>query len=218
MHFGASSSDAWVLRPACTAPGSHPVANEKLNVSANDPATALLLIDVQQGFTHPKWGQRNNPDAERKMAAILAAWRRAHRPRVHVKHDSTDLSSPLAPGQAGNEIMRIVCPEPGERVLHKSVNSAFIGTNLQDALSKTGITNLVIVGLTTPHCISTTARMAGNLGFKVRVVADATAAFELRGPDGRTVSPEDAHYHALTALSGEFAQIVSTDALLEPPP
>jgi nicotinamidase-related amidase len=181
---------------------------------ANDPLTALLLIDIQQGFTHPKWGQRNNPDAEQKMAAILAAWRQARRPLFHVKHDSTDLSSPLALGQAGNEIMKIVYPAPGEVVLRKSVNSAFIGTSLQDSLMKKGITGVVIVGLTTPHCVSTTARMAGNLGFKVRVVADATAAFELRGLDGQKVSPEEAHYHALTALSGEFAEIVSTDALL----
>jgi nicotinamidase-related amidase len=45
---------------------------------------ALLLIDVQQGFDEPRWGPRNNPDAERQIAALLAAWRQAKWPVLHV--------------------------------------------------------------------------------------------------------------------------------------
>jgi nicotinamidase-related amidase len=176
--------------------------------------TALLLVDVQKGFAAEKWGRRNNPGAELRMSEILLAWRRSKRPVIYVRHDSVNPESPLRPQQPGNEIMEIVVPLSGEPIFAKSVNSAFIGTKLEEHLRAEEVENLVIVGLTTPHCISTTARMAGNLGFGVRVVADATAAFELRAHDGTVIPAEEAHFHALAALSGEFAQIVTAQHLL----
>ena len=52
-------------------------------------AAALIMIDVQNAIDAPYWGRRNNPDAERNMAALLAAWRVERRPLYHVRHDST---------------------------------------------------------------------------------------------------------------------------------
>ncbi len=176
--------------------------------------TALLIIDVQQGFDDPFWGSRNNPQAEENIARLLSAWRRAGRPVFHVQHMSSEPNSPLRPGQPGNTIKNAVKPAPGEPLFQKQVNSAFIGTDLEDRLRAEGIHGLVIVGLTTNHCVSTTARMAGNLGFQTAVVADATAAFDRRGHDGVIYPAEEVHAVSLANLHEEFAAIVSTAELL----
>jgi nicotinamidase-related amidase len=183
-----------------------------IRIGAN---AALVIIDVQKGFDDPQWGRRNNADAEEKIAALLAEWRLRNRPVFHVKHNSKNAGSPLHPANAGNAIKDAVAPLAGEPLIEKDVNSAFIGTNLEARLQDAGVRELVVVGLTTSHCVSTTARMAGNLGFTTYVVSDAVAAFEWQAHDGRTISPEDMHYHALAALHREFAHVVSCAAVFD---
>ncbi|KND04724.1 uncharacterized protein SPPG_00430 [Spizellomyces punctatus DAOM BR117] len=181
------------------------------------PNSALLLIDVQQGFDQiSHWGiQRNNPHAEENMSRLLSAWRATSRPVLHVQHTSTSPTSPLRPFQSGCAIKPVVAPLPGELLLTKTVNSAFIGTDLEKKLREDLRTNhVVIVGLTTDHCVSTTTRMAGNLGFEVLLVEDATATFDRVGPSGKRHDAELVHELALASLIGEFASIVSTDAVL----
>lgn len=175
---------------------------------------ALILIDVQEGMHDPRRPPRNNPAAEGNMARLLAAWRAAGRPRFHVRHDSTNPDSEFAPGTPGNAIQAIVRPLPGEPLLVKHVNSAFIGTDLEARLRDAGISALVIVGLVANYCVETTARMAGNLGFDTYVVGDATAAYDAWGPDGRHFAAADIHAMTLMNLHQEFATIVTTDAVL----
>lgn len=182
---------------------------------ALSPTTVLLLIDVQQGFDDAVWGKRNNPDAERQMARLLQQWRTTQRPVIHVQHDSIRSTSPLHPDQSGNTIKSLVQPRAGELHLHKSVNSCFIGTDLEQQLRQRDWTDIVLVGLTTPHCVSTTARMAGNLGFRTYVVADATAAFDLLSPDGIIIPAQTIHDVSLTTLHKEFATIIETEQLLD---
>ncbi len=178
------------------------------------PGPARLLIAVQQGFDEPGWGKRNNPEAERRIAALLAAWRQAGRSVIHVQHMSGEPRSPLRPGQPGNAFKPEAAPREGEPVFRKTVNSAFIGTELEAHLKREGIRALVIAGLTTDHCVSTTVRMAGNLGFDVVVVEDATATFDRTGPDGARYSADELHRVALASLHGEFAQVRSSDDVL----
>lgn len=177
-------------------------------------ATALILVDVQQGFDDPRWGQRNNPAAEQNIAVLLAAWRRLNRPVIHVQHMSTEPDSPLRPDRPGNALRPEVRPQPDEPVFQKSVNSAFIGTSLEAHLRARQIDTVVLVGLTTDHCVSTTARMAANLGFRVVVVSDATATFERTGPDGEVYTAEQMHRIALASLHREFATVRRTDEVL----
>jgi nicotinamidase-related amidase len=176
---------------------------------------ALLLIDVQQGMDHPRWGARNNPDAERQIGALLAAWRQAKWPVIHVQHMSQEPDSPLRADAPGNAFKAEAMPHDGEPVFQKTVNSAFIGTSLEAHLHREGIHALVMVGLTTDHCVSTTVRMAGNLGFDVVVVEDATATFERTGPGGVRYSAEQMHRLSLASLHGEFAQVQSAHDVLE---
>lgn len=176
--------------------------------------TALIIIDVQEGLDDPVWGRRNNPDAERNMARLLADWRAKRRPVFHVQHMSTNPHSPLRPHQPGNAIKRIVRPEGDEPIIQKTVNSAFIGTDLERRLREAEIQSVVIVGLTTNHCVETSARMAGNLGFTTYVVADATATFDRTGHDGAHYPAETIHAVSLASLHDEFATVVETEQLL----
>ncbi len=175
---------------------------------------ALLVIDVQKGFDDPVWGRRNNPELEEHVAALLTVWRARRLPVLHARHMSTLPTSPLRPGQPGNEFKTATAPRSTEPVIEKSVNSCFIGTTLDADLRRSGITSLVLAGLTTNHCVSTTARMAGNLGYDAWVVSDATAAFDRTGPDEVLYPAELVHAVALSDLHGEFASVVDTRTLL----
>ncbi|MDQ0462891.1 nicotinamidase-related amidase [Caulobacter ginsengisoli] len=174
----------------------------------------LLVVDMQMGFDDPAWGVRNNPAAEARVAALLAAWRAAGAPVIHVHHDSPSPAGRLRPGTPGNAPKPQARPLAGERLYRKRVNSAFIGTTLEADLRAAGAPALVIVGLTTNHCISTTARMAANLGFETIVVADATATFARANLDGRIRPADEVHNAALSDLKDEFAQVVDTRAVL----
>ena len=176
---------------------------------------ALLLIDIQQGLDEPRWGARNNPEFERKLTTLLEAWRKAGWPVIHVQHMSQVPGSPLRPELPGNAFKPEAVPRQHEPVFQKTVNSAFIGTELEAHLRREGIQELVMVGLTTDHCVSSSARMAANLGFQVVIVEDATATHERTGPDGVHYSADQIHRLALASLHGEFARVLSAQQVLE---
>ena len=174
---------------------------------------ALILIDIQQAFGDIEYwgGQRNNPDAELRASELLQLWREHGLPLFHIQHCSSILTSPLHETHPGNRFNEMVTPAEREPVIQKNVNSAFIGTDLQARLDDAKITTLVIVGLTTDHCVSTTTRMAGNLGYETFLVADATATFNKKGTNGQNYSAELIHETALASLNDEFATVVSSD-------
>ncbi|MEO9512364.1 MAG: cysteine hydrolase family protein [Flavobacteriaceae bacterium] len=178
--------------------------------------TALLLIDIQLGLQELDYygGERNNPQTEGNCQQILTAFRNKNLPRFHIQHCSTNLESPLHPSKKGNAFHPLVQPKEGEPVIRKNVNSAFIGTDLESRLKEQGITDVVIVGLTTEHCVSTTTRMASNLGFSTTLIADATAAFNKKGILGETLRAEVVHQVALANLKDEFARVMDTSTFL----
>jgi nicotinamidase-related amidase len=178
------------------------------------PDTVLLVIDVQQAFNDPRWGTRNNPGAEASIASLLERWRHDGRPVIHIQHRNPAAGSLFNPDGPGVRVKDEAAPLVGEPVLYKRVNSSFIGTDLEARLRAMGATTLVITGMTTDHCVSTTTRMAGNLDFTAIIVSDATATFDRRGPDGRYYSAEMMHDTALVSLSGEFATVATTAEVL----
>jgi nicotinamidase-related amidase len=176
--------------------------------------TTLLLIDVQQGMHDPSKGVRNNPDAERNIARLLSSWREQHRPIIHVKHNSIHADSVFHVSHPGNEIQEFARPQGGEPLIEKRANCAFVGTDLEQRLRDAGVTTVVITGFVTNHCVETTARIAGDLGFDTYVVSDATGAFDRTGPDGNRYDGELIHQIALTSINGEFATVVETATVL----
>lgn len=182
-----------------------------------DQNTALIIIDVQKGFNDEEYwgGNRNNKDAETKIAQILKQWRALQLPVFHIVHGSSEPQSKLHPSHPGFEIKDEAKPIDGEPVIVKNVNSAFIGTDLKERLDDLKINTLVIVGLTTNHCVSTTTRMAGNFGFDVYLISDATATFDRIGINGEKYDSELVHQISLASLHNEFAHVIDTKTLLE---
>ena len=164
---------------------------------------------------------RSNPRFEDNVTKILTTFREAKdksgkRPLIiHVYHESQMPDSPLHKSSPGIAFQEYTLPnEPSELVIRKTVNSSFIGTPLESILRQHGICQLFIAGLTTDHCVSTTVRMAGNLGVTksddpepddgVYLVQDATAAHAKGGFDAELV-------HAVHVESlKEFANVVTT--------
>jgi nicotinamidase-related amidase len=173
--------------------------------------TGLIVVDVQRAFD--QWEaarkRRNNPQAVDRIAELLAAFRHSSAPIFHIRHEGTRPNSSFLPGGGGYPVKDEAREIAGEPVIVKRVNSAFIGTDLESRLRAAGIKTLVICGATTNHCVETTTRMAGNLGFDARLVRDATWTFDRTGPDGDQHSAEDIHAMTLANLNGEFARIVS---------
>ena len=177
-------------------------------------SAALIVIDVQNAIGHPSWGRRNNPHAEENIARLIGAWRRTNRRLIHVQHHSRERMSTYRPGQPGCEFKDCARPAVGETVVTKHVTTAFIGTDLEKILREGGHQVLVIAGVITNNSVEATARVAGNLGFDVFVVSDATFTFDRIALDGSLHTAEDVHAHSLANLNGEYARIVDTAEVL----
>jgi nicotinamidase-related amidase len=183
-----------------------------------DPSTALLVVDFQQAFDdHGYWsptGRRNNPDCEANVVALVGAWREHGRPLVFVRHDSDEPASPLRPGEPGNALRPELGGEP-DLLVSKRVNSAFYGEPDLDAwLRDRGVGAFAVCGVQTNHCVETTARMGGNLGYDVLFVLDACHTFDREGPDGTLMTADELSRATATSLHGEFATVVSTRDVL----
>lgn len=174
--------------------------------------SALIVIDVQRAFD--EWEaagrRRNNPEAVTRIADLLAAFRTNGAPIFHIRHQSSQPGSSFAPDRTGYVVKDEAREREGEPVIVKRVNSAFIGTDLESRLRAADVRTVVICGATTNHCVETTTRMAGNLGFDAWLVRDATWTFDRTGPDGDQHSAEDIHAITLANLNEEFARIVWT--------
>lgn len=179
-----------------------------------DTHSVLIPIDVQHGFDLPPWPPRNNPAMEANGLRLLEAWRRAGLPLIHVRHDSVMPGSVFEPTHPGNALRPGFEPRDGEALVTKSVNAAFIGTDLDLRLRRLGVDTVVLFGISTDMCVSTTARVAANLGYRTIVVGDACTCFDQKDADG-TVIPADAIHRAhLATLRAEFAQVVTTDEVV----
>ncbi len=117
-------------------------------------------------------------------------------------------------------------PADGEPIMVKTSRNCFTTTNLQQWLTERGIRELVICGIQTEQCCETTARVAGDLGYDVTFVTDATATFPIPHwdtPEDRpieeivadpaTLSTDEILRRTEYALAGRFATIKTVDEL-----
>ncbi len=170
----------------------------------------LLLIDLQKGFDEIAARiRRNNLEAETRVLSLITLWREKHWPIIHVRHDSVHATSPFRPNHIGNEPMNIALEEPGEPVLRKTVNCAFIGTDLAQRLEEMGRPDVIVAGASTDHCVSTTVRSGNNRGFSMTLVEDACFTFDRQTPNGAVVPADTVHAAHIASLSGEFARIAT---------
>ena len=178
---------------------------------------ALLLVDIQKAFLEKDYPGliRNNENAEFICGKILKKWRTLDLHIIHVRHSSTNPKSKLHKSRPGFEFNDYVTPLENEMVLTKEVNSAFIGTNLENILIKSHIDTLVIVGMTTNHCISTTVRMSGNLGFDTYLISDSTACYNTKGMNGEIIPCNTIYNSALASLQEEFATVIDSKELFD---
>jgi len=177
----------------------------------------LICIDLQQAFQDEAYwgGNRNNQNAEEISSQIIAKWREINEQIIHVRHSSTNANSKLHKDSKGFQFHPSCLPIEGEIVLTKSVNSCFIGTPLKQLLDERNCSTVVIIGLTTDHCVSTTVRMAANYGYNVLLISDATATFDKVGVMDSLYESELIHQISLASLKDEFATILSSDQLFE---
>ena len=190
--------------------------SEKIYIEAmaNLSGAALIVIDLQNAIDHPDWGERNQPEAEPNIARLLEEWRSRGMAVYHVRHDSTEPNSLYRPGQPGHDFKPDTAPLPGETVIAKRTNSAFIGTDLESRLRAAGHTQLVVTGVITNNSVEATVRMAGNLGFDVLLVEDGVFTFGKRDWHGRWRTADEVHAMSLANLHGEYCVVVTTDDVL----
>ena len=169
------------------------------------------MIDVQRAFDlwEAAGQRRNNPDAVSRITDLLTAFRAASAPIFHIRHRSSTPGSVFAADAPGYPVQDAAREHEGEPVLVKSVNSGFIGTDLEARLRAAAVRSVVICGATTNHCVETTTRMAGNLGFDTWLVRDATWTYDRVGPDADLHDAAAIHAMTLSNLHDEFAHIAT---------
>lgn len=178
--------------------------------------TALVVIDAQQEYFAPI-GKVVLPDGPAAVKGIARAleWARGHRvPVIHIVHESRRPGATIfAPGSPALAVHPGAAPTGGEPVFTKHLPGSFTGTPLEETLRAQGIERLILTGFMTQMCVDTTARQAAHLGFGVTVLADATAAKDVTGPDGAVIAADVVHRVHLGSLNGFLAEIATTAKL-----
>ncbi len=113
----------------------------------------------------------------------------------------------LVRGEVGHDFVDALRPLEKEIVIDKPGYSAFSHTTLQQVLTKRGIETLIITGVTTEVCVSSTLRTAVDLGYRCITVSDACA------------SGDPALHEAALAMigveGGIFGEVATTSAVVK---
>lgn len=176
--------------------------------------SALLVIDIQDSFkVLPRWPRRNNLNFEKNVTRLMDAYRNAGLPVIYFLHFDDD------PGferdNPNKKLQDFLKPRPNEPILEKGTRNSFTSTDLSSLLLQLGVRRLAITGIQTEQCCETTARVAGDLGYAVDFVTEATLTFPISNLDkpGEELDTEAIVERTEYALRGRFARIVTVAQL-----
>ncbi len=175
--------------------------------------SVLLVIDAQGEYRTGRLPLEGIEPSLAVLAGLLGRARAAGAAIIHVAHKGR-AGGLFDRDAAGGAILAEVAPLPAEAVVEKPLPNAFAGTDLAERLGAIGRKNLIVAGYQTHMCISSTARAALDLGYRVTVPGDACATRALPDPmGGDALSGAAIHRHALAELADRFAIVVPAAAL-----
>jgi nicotinamidase-related amidase len=177
-------------------------------------SSALVLIDAQEEYRRGRLKLDGIELAIAEAARLLDLARRAGLPVFHIVQHARPGSPIFNPEGPMIEIFEALGPQPGERVVVKSLPNAFAKTDLHELIAGTGRRELIIAGFMTHMCVSATARAATDLGYRNTVIAHATATRDLPDPLGGVIPAGTVKRAALAMLADRFAIVVPDSGAL----
>ncbi len=177
-------------------------------------SASLILIDMQYEYLEGPIAVTDADAAIAHAKSLLENAREAGSPVIHVAHKGRAGSLFDRDAKRG-QIVDELAPMAGEITVEKSLPNAFAGTQLQAQISNSGRNDLILCGFMTNMCVSSTARAALDLGYRVTIDADSCGTRDL--PDGRgsVIEASTLHNVALVELSDRFAVIARDHRWLE---
>lgn len=176
------------------------------------PDTVLVIIDAQNEYVS---GPIQLPDvvaATAKIKTLLYAVRQANGKVIHIVHRGP-LGGLFDLNEHRGEIIDDLKPEANEMVIEKTKPNAFADTNLAANLGEPG-QSILVAGFMTHMCISSTVRVALDLGYPATIASDACATRDLPLIGGGVISATDLHTAELAGLADRFATVISVEKIL----
>jgi len=149
-----------------------------MSLTALDPVTALILIDLQQGIVSLPLAHSAEAVVE-KAVSLAAAFRNHDLPVVLVNvaggaQGRTDQSQrPARYPDDWSTLVPALQPQPQDLCITKFCWGAFTHTGLESKLQGLNVTQVVIAGISTSIGVESTARQAYESGFNVTLAVDA---------------------------------------------
>lgn len=174
----------------------------------------LVILDVQDAIDRPNWNDKSHPSFVVAIQRLLEHWRSKSWPVIHIKHDEKTPTSSYYVDGPWNGIKKEVAPVIGESLVIKSQNCAFINTDLNAILKGMDTDYFVLTGVVIHHSMDATVRAGKALGYKIILPSDATTAVPVKSADGGYWSADTVHSLTLAILNGEYAEVMSSEELL----
>lgn len=175
---------------------------------------SLVLIDIQNEYVSGPIALPEADAAIANAATLLAKARSAGTPIIHVTHRGRAGGMFDRDAERG-AIVAQLAPLEGEAVVEKELPNAFVRTDLQSRLEATGRKEIILIGMMTHMCVSSTARAALDLGFRTTIDASACATRDLPDGLGGVIPARTVNAVALVELSDRFAIIVRDNSAFD---